>query len=145
MRQELIHSQILLYAYMQFISTVYKVRKFLVMFYVLRLYASFEFYSDLTMVFRSCDYLRFASFTAFRKWITYLINFSLSKNENDLQFSINLRLITFDKHQMIIIIKTLIKFCILNCRRFSICIWWKYLIVHLSRSCPKIGQLSLGS
>ena len=88
------------------------------MFYVLRLYASFEFHSDLTIVFRCFDYLRSASFTAFRKWITYLIYFSLSKNENDLQFSINLRLITFDKHQMIIIIKTLIKFCILHFRLF---------------------------
>ena len=127
------------------ISTVHELRKFSVMFYVLRLYASFEFHSDLTIVFRSFDYLRSASFTAFRQWITYLIYFSLLKSENDLQFSINLRLITFDKHQMIIIIKTLIKFCILHCRRFSICVWWKYLIVHLSRSCPKIGQLSLGS
>ena len=112
-----------LYAYMQLISTVYKLRKFLVMFYVLRLYASFEFYSDLTIVFRTCDYLRSASFTAFRKWITYLIYFSLPKCENDLQFSINLRLITFDKRQMIIIIKKLIKFCILHSCRFSICVW----------------------
>ena len=90
----------------------------MVRFYVLRLYASFEFHSDLTIVFRSFDYLRSASFTAFRKWITYLIYFSLSKNENDLQFSINLRLITFDKHQMIIIIRKLIKFCILHNRFF---------------------------
>ena len=112
-----------LYAYMQLISTVYKLRKFLVMFYVLRLYASFEFYSDLTIVFRTCDYLRSASFTAFRKWITYLIYFSLPKCENDLQFSINLRLITFDKRKMIIIIKKLIKFCILHSCRFSICVW----------------------
>ena len=63
------------------------------MFYVLCLYASFEFHSDLTIVFRSFDYLRSASFTAFRKWITYLIYFSLSKIENDLQFSINLSMI----------------------------------------------------
>ena len=134
-----------LYAYMQFVSTVYKLRKFLVMFYVLRLYASFEFYSDLTIVFRSCDYLRFASFTAFCKWITYLIYFSLPKSENDLQFSINLRVITIDKRQMIIIIKKLIKFCILHSCRVSICVWLKYFIVNLSPSCPKIGQLSLGS
>ena len=82
-----------LYAYMQLISTVYKLRKLLVMFNVLRLYASFGFHSDRTIVFRSFDFPRSASFTAFRKWITYLIYFSLPKCETDLQFSINLRLI----------------------------------------------------
>ena len=112
-----------LYACMQLISRVYELRNFLVMFHDLRLYTSFEFHSDLTIVFRSFDYLRPASFTVFHKRITYLIYFSLWKNENDLQFSINLRLITFDKHQMIIIIRKLIKFCILHNRFFSIWVW----------------------
>ena len=56
----------------------------------------FEFHSDLTIVFRSFDSLRSASLTAFHKRITYLIYFSLPKNENDFQFSIKVRLITFD-------------------------------------------------
>ena len=107
-----------LYANMQLISRVYELRNFLFMFYDLRLYASFENHSDLTIVFRSIDYVRSASFTAFHKRIIYLIYFSLPKNENDLQFSMNLRLITFDKHQMIIIIRKLIKFCILQIRLF---------------------------
>ena len=83
----------------------------------------FEFHSDLTIVFRSFDYLGSTSFTAFHKRTTYLIYFSLPKNENDLQFSINLRLITFDQHQMINIIRKLIKFCILHNRFFSIWVW----------------------
>ena len=39
-----------LYAYMHLISRVHEVKKFLVIFYDLRLYATFEFHSDLTIV-----------------------------------------------------------------------------------------------